>query len=86
LQIFNFINSRRVGVAELNVFKDLLHNFHFTFIVSLTAALQIIFTNYCGLIFKTNSLSKNEFGACILAGSTVLLVAALIKFMTIPVF
>jgi hypothetical protein len=31
-------------------------------------------------------LTKNEFGACIMAGSTVLLVAALVKFLTIPLF
>jgi hypothetical protein len=48
--------------------------------------LQIIFTNYLGVIFKTVPLSKNEFGGCIMAGSTVLLVAALVKFLTIPVF
>lgn len=48
--------------------------------------LQILFTNYLSLIFKTIPLTKNEFGACIMAGSTVLLVAALVKFLTIPVF
>jgi len=64
----------------------LLHNINFTVIICLSAGLQIFFTNYLGVIFKTVTLSKNEFGACIIAGSTVLLVAALVKFLTIPVF
>jgi len=81
MQIFNYINCRKIGRKELNVFQRFLHNFYFLLIFCATFAGQWVFVQLFGGITRTVPLSRSEWGACIVAGASVLLVAWLLKFI-----
>ena len=48
LQLFNEINSRKIGAYEYNVFKGFFNNMLFLFIIVGTALVQIILVQYGG--------------------------------------
>jgi len=80
LQIFNYINSRKIGFRELNVFERIHHNPFFILIFSIVFAGQYFLVQMFHGVTRTVPLGKSEWGACITAGSTVLFVAWAIKF------
>jgi magnesium-transporting ATPase (P-type) len=79
LQIFNEINCRKVGVFDKNVFESFFHNKFFLMVIAGTLAAQFFLTNYCSSIMSTKPLSRGEWGACLLVGSSVILVSVLLK-------
>lgn len=80
LQIFNYINCRKIGFRELNVFERIHHNPFFILIFIIVFGGQMFLVQVFFGITSTVPLLKSEWGACITAGSTVLLVAWCIKF------
>ena len=81
MQIFNYINCRKIGRKELNVFERFVHNFYFLLIFCATFGGQWVFVQWFSGITRTTPLSRSEWGACIVAGASVLLVAWLLKFI-----
>lgn len=79
LQVFNMINCRKIGRRDFNVFESFFHNFYFLLMFTLIFVVQIVGTNYFYVIFRTVPLSRGEWGACIMIGSTTLIASALIK-------
>jgi len=58
-QVFNEINSRKLGEKEYNVFAGFFNNFLFIFIIVLTIVVQIILVEYGGQPIRCCSLSWN---------------------------
>lgn len=79
LQLFNFINCRKIGMRDFNVFESFGHNFYFIFIVFGTAIGQFFISEYLGTLFGTTHMEKGEWGACIVVGSTPLLISFILK-------
>lgn len=79
LQIFNYINCRKVGRRDLNVFEEFGHNPYFLIVFFGTFAAQILSCEYFSSITGTEDMEKGEWGACIAIGSTTLLIAAILK-------
>jgi len=80
LQIFNYINCRKIGFRELNVFERIHHNPFFILIFTVVFGGQYFLVQIFTGVTRTARLEKSEWGACITAGSSVLLVAWCIKF------
>ena len=81
LQIFNEINCRKVGRKDFHVFEALLHNWYFLGVLVCTFAAQVLMCQVPVLagVAGTLSLTKSEWGGCIAAGATPLLIAVLLK-------
>uniref|UniRef100_A0A7S3CL09 Cation-transporting P-type ATPase C-terminal domain-containing protein n=1 Tax=Strombidium rassoulzadegani TaxID=1082188 RepID=A0A7S3CL09_9SPIT len=77
LQLFNEINCRKVGKMDFNVFEGFGHNPYYLLVIFGTSAFQFILTQYFSVIAITVPMDRNEWGACIFMGSTVLLVSAI---------
>ena len=79
LQIFNEINCRKVGVHDKNVFESFFHNKFFLLVIAGTLAAQFVLTNYFSSIMGTVPLNRGEWGACLLVGSSAILISVLLK-------
>lgn len=82
LQIFNFINCRKVGANDFNVFESFFHNGWFLGIFFGTFTFQIIFCCYFPGISKTEPMDRQEWGACIAMGSSNLIISSIVKLVT----
>jgi magnesium-transporting ATPase (P-type) len=58
MQIFNQINSRKLGVKEFNVFSGLFNNPRFLLILLGTIILQYFLVQYGGLLIRTAPLTE----------------------------
>jgi len=79
LQIFNYINCRKVGERDFNVLEKFFHNKFFLGILLFTFSFQYILTNIFSSIAGCLPLEKGEWGACLVVGSTPLLISVLLK-------
>jgi hypothetical protein len=79
LQIFNYINCRKVGDKDFNVLEKFFHNKFFLGILVFTFSFQYILTNVFSSIAGCKPLDKGEWGACLVVGSTPLLISVLLK-------
>jgi magnesium-transporting ATPase (P-type) len=79
LQLFNQINCRKDGVKEYNVFAKFFHNFYFVIVLLGEVAFQFFCTNVTPGLMGVSALGKKEWGACLMLGSTALLMSALLK-------
>jgi hypothetical protein len=79
LQIFNYINCRKVGERDFNVLEKFFHNKFFLGILLFTFSFQYILTNVFSSISGCKPLNKGEWGACLVVGSTPLLISVLLK-------
>jgi magnesium-transporting ATPase (P-type) len=81
MQVFNYINCRKIGQNEINVFERLFTriNWYFWFTILFVTFLQIAMVQIFFAFTRTTPLTRSEWGACMVTGSTVLLVAALLK-------
>ena len=61
------------------MFANILHNWYFLFVLAGEFALQFLTTNNIPDVTRTCSLTKKEWGACVMLGSTPLLISALLK-------
>merc|ERR1712147_452991 len=80
LQFFNFINCRRGGPKDYNVFTRITSNWYFVIILALVFAVQCMANSpFAHWLFVTCRLSSKEFWSCIVFGSTSLLGSVLSK-------
>lgn len=81
LQIFNYINCRKIGQSELNVFEKIFSrvNWYFWAVIAFVAFFQIVMVQFFSILTRTTPLSRSEWGACIIAGATVLPISLLLK-------
>lgn len=79
LQLFNEINCRKVGNRDFDVFESFFHNFWYTLVLFGTGLAHILFQLHLPGIFEYQEMKRNEWGGCICAGSTVILIGALLK-------
>lgn len=92
LHFFNEFNCRKVGAKQFNIFQNLLPNWLFLSVVAGQITIQYFFVEMGGKMVRTASLTSEQHAGCIIWGSTVLLVGALLKFLPnklvekIPVF
>lgn len=69
MQVFNEINSRKLGDHEYNVFKGFFNNFLFLSIIIGTAIVQICLVQYGGQPVRTSPLTVNQHLMCIAFGA-----------------
>jgi len=81
LQIFNEINCRKVGRRDFNVFEAVHKNWYFVGVAVSTFAAQVLMCQIpiAAGVAGTVPLSKSEWGGCIAAGATPLVIAVLLK-------
>lgn len=81
LQIFNYINCRKIGPYEVNVFENMLNkwNHYFWGVVIFVTLLQITMVQFFFYLTRTTPLNMSEWGACIMTGATVIPVSAMLK-------
>lgn len=82
MQVFNYFNCRKVGEMEKRVFEHIFKKFniYFWIVVIFVAVSQVLMVQWFYFLTSTTQLSKSEWGACVFAGSTVLIVAFFLKF------
>ena len=79
MTLFNFINCRKVGEKDFNVFDRFFHNVYFLVILFGLLLVQYGFTTYLYKFFKLAPLTGTMHGTAILFASGVLLVSVLLK-------
>lgn len=78
-QLFNAFNSRELG--DESIFNNLLNNKVMLLVIGVTFILQIIVTQFGGVVFKTIALPFQLWIKIIIYSSTVVIFGELIKFM-----
>lgn len=80
-QVFNYINCRKIGQREINVFEKIFSKFNLYFWLSIAfvSGFQFVMVQWLFFITRTTPLSRSEWGACIVAGALVIPIAALLK-------
>jgi hypothetical protein len=83
LQVFNYINCRKIGANELNVFSRIIKKFNIWFwlIIAFTCTIQYLMVDWFYFLSRTHPIRKSEWGACIIAGSTVIVIAWILKYI-----
>ncbi len=75
MNIFNFLNCRKLGIQEKNIFENPFNNLLFWIIFAGCIALQVVFINYGGKIMRTTPLTTVECIVTIVLGACTLGVA-----------
>jgi hypothetical protein len=80
-QVFNYFNCRKIGQKEVNVFERIFTkvNGYFWISIAFVVCFQFFMVQYLFFVTRTEPLSRSEWGACIVAGSMVISIAALLK-------
>lgn len=86
MQIFNLINSRKIAIDEINVFKHFLNNPWFICIFFLTILIQVVLVEFGGTAVKTYALNMNQNLICLAIGSFELLWGLILKFIPVKFF
>jgi Ca2+ transporting ATPase len=86
MQVFNEINSRKLGEREFNVFAGFFNNWLFTLILILTIAVQVVLVQYGGFPVRCTPLTQVQHGICLGIGFASLIVGAFIKFIPSRLF
>lgn len=81
MQVFNEINSRKLGEREFNVFEGFFNNWLFQFIIALTIVVQILLVQYGGIPVRSVPLTTNQHLVCIFIGALSLVVGVASKFV-----
>lgn len=79
MQLFNQINSRKLGEREFNVFSAFCNNFMFIFILILTFAVQMVIVEYGGRYMRAVPLTNEQNLICAGIGAMSLIVGLLLK-------
>lgn len=86
MQIFNLINSRKIGDDEINVFANFFNNIWFIIIFILTIIIQCVLVELGGTAVKTYALNLNQNLICLAIGSLELVWGLILKFMPLGWF
>lgn len=68
MQVFNEINSRKLGEFDYNVFAGFFNNLLFLFILVATMAVQVLMVQYGGQPVRCYPLTLNEHLICVAIG------------------
>lgn len=68
MQVFNEINSRKLGAFEYNVFKGFFNNALFTSVIIVTIIVQVALVQYGGKPVRACPLTYTEHGICLAIG------------------
>ena len=81
-QVFNYFNCRKIGQNEINIFERILTkvNWYFWAAIAFVTSFQFFMVQYIPALTRSTPLTKSEWGACIIAGSLVIPIAAILKF------
>ena len=81
LQFFNLINCRVIGADEYNIFKRFFNSIPFLLVLVTIFGVQFAASDLgiFRFIFDTSRINGEQFGQCVLTGSTVLLAALILK-------
>lgn len=85
MQIFNEINSRMLQ-DEANVFKYITQNMYFCVIWIVTFGVQVVMTQYGGIVMQTTKLDAKEWGIVFAIGAGQLLWGILMRFLRPSLF
>ncbi|KAK9983261.1 hypothetical protein SO802_032786 [Lithocarpus litseifolius] len=80
-QVFNEISSREM--EKVNVFKGIMDNYVFAFVLTCTVVFQIIIIEFLGAFANTTPLSLQQWFVSILIGSLGMPVAAALKMVPV---
>jgi len=86
MQIFNLINSRKIGDGEINVFANFFNNPWFIIIFILTIVIQCVLVELGGNAVKTYALNLNQNLICLAIGSLELVWGLILKFLPLSWF
>ncbi|CDW88443.1 calcium-translocating p-type pmca-type family protein [Stylonychia lemnae] len=79
MQVFNEINSRKLGEREYNVFHGFFNNLLFLLIIVFTIAVQCVLVQYGGQSVRTVPLTWQQHVICIGIGASSLIVGLIVK-------
>ena len=82
MQLFNEINSRKLGAYEYNVFAGFFNNLLFLVILIFTIAVQVAMVQYGGQPVRTVPLTSEEHGICIAIGASTMFISNSSLFLT----
>ena len=83
MQVFNFLNARKLKKTELNVFSNIFNNYLFIAIVIGIFMLQLFIVQCGGKTFELVPLSYHQHFVCIVIGATGVVWNIIVK-MLIP--
>jgi magnesium-transporting ATPase (P-type) len=81
LQLFNQINSRKLGERDFNVFSNFFNNWMFLFITVLTFGIQVVITQYAGRYMSVVPLTVEQNLWCLAIGASCLIYSIFTKFV-----
>ena len=79
MQVFNEINSRKLGEKEYNVFVGFFNNWLFITIIIFTIAVQCLLVQYGGVPVRAKPLTWEQHLICIGIGAFSLIWALVVK-------
>jgi len=83
-QVFNEINSRKVGNNEWNVFSGLHTNWIFIGVMAITVLIQALIIEFGGEVFHTKPLTLVYWGYSIAIGAGSIIVGAILRLIPVP--
>ncbi|MCO5604096.1 hypothetical protein L7F22_058254 [Adiantum nelumboides] len=81
-KVFNELNARKP--EEVNVFRGLMSNRVFLYVIAFTACVQVLLVELCGSFTSTVHLAWYKWLLCIGFGAVSMPLAAIIKFIPVP--
>jgi len=79
LQIFNFLNARKLKKEEINVFENIFDNYLFIIIVIGIFVAQLFIVECGGYTFQLTPLTLSQHIDCIIIGATCVVWNAICK-------
>jgi len=79
MQVFNEINSRKLGAFEYNVFKGFFNNALFISVILITIVVQVALVQYGGKPVRACPLTYQEHAICLCIGLLSFIQAVLVK-------
>eukprot|EP00347_Sterkiella_histriomuscorum_P015267 403357676 len=79
MQIFNLINSRKLGEKDYNVLQGLLNNKTLIFVFVISIAAECLLVQYGGSTFRVGPLSYQKHLMCIAIGSFTIIYGVIVK-------
>jgi hypothetical protein len=84
MQFFNFVNARKLGARELNVFRGFFNNPLFLAITGIIFVVQMLLVQYGGMAVRAVPLTFAQNTVCITIGAFGLLWGLLMKLVLPP--
>ena len=79
MQLFNQLNSRKLGEKDYNIFADFFNNWMFIIITIITFAVQMVIVEYGGRYMRAYPLTWEQNAYCMAIGAFSLIVGLLLK-------